>query len=587
MWTLLYGTALASVSVDQAAAVHLSNQGLQGVVEGLAGVLESGIAVGATSVAFQCDPGDEIPLTLAFDALDLYLVADEVSASVVEGAIVLHLDLGLLVDGPDVQLTGDCLGLLRDVDQTCDLLLGDPEPVDLVVDVRMGLSLGPDGAVDATVEGFSSSLGTLPNPFDDCVLADIFDLLPLLSDPPNDRFFSDLAAQYIDPALEGLGPSLETALEDAFTALPIVLPVELLGSTLTLELAPTAIEVNAGGVLIGLGLTASAPWDEACVPGEADDQGVVGPPPAPPLTGAGWPAMDGTVWGAGGYDAAVLLSKDAVDQLLYEVWQSGLLCVDVASLSPLPIGTSLLGAVYGDGLRALFPTDQPTTLRLAAASPPGASFDEGLVALTLDGLTLELFSELDSREANVARTAMQAEASLDAALVDGTLALSLALDPAGWTFDEVDDHLLPVGYSVSLGAGLPVLLDTFLPADLLPSVVLPALQGIGVGALEVAPSPDGQWHGVFLALDLSSPEPLVIEGCEGGCDEGVDLGASLGCADDSGCGGCGGEEGCDSSCEGGSCTVNSRGAGRVGAVVVVLLTALLRRRRGPSAPRRS
>jgi hypothetical protein len=204
----------------------------------------------------------------------------------------------------------------------------------------------------------------------------------------------------------------------------------------------------------------------------------------------------------------------------------------------------------------------------------------------LDGLQLELFSELDSREVNVARTQMRAEAALDAALVDGTLALSLALDPAGWTFDEVDDHLLPVGYSTSLGAGLPVLLDTFLPADLLPSLILPKLQGIGVGGLAVAPSPDGQWQGMFLTLDLSSPEPLVIEGCQGGCDDGVDLGASLGCADDSGCGGCGGEEGCDSSCEGGSCTVNSRGVGRVGAVFVVLVAAL-RRRRGPSALRRS
>jgi hypothetical protein len=104
-----------------------------------------------------------------------------------------------------------------------------------------------------------------------------------------------------------------------------------------------------------------------------------------------------------------------------------------------------------------------------------------------------------------------------------------------------------------------------------------------VGDLVVEPTADGQWQGLFLTLDVN-PEPIVIEGCEGGCNDSggldLDLESALGCDDTStGCEGCGGDggEGCDAG--GGSCSATGRGASRVFLIVFAFVFVGLRRRR--------
>ncbi len=566
--------------VDLAAAVHISQPGLDALASGLAGLLPEGLEIDDFSGDFACDDNDASPLAFDLTGLDLDLIVDSATLTASEGRLDLDIDLGLIATTTSTRVTGSCTFILTNLDQQCDLSIGQPDPIDLNLHVGIALQLDDEGFIDATVDDVSYDLASIPNPLSNCPIASVFDALMAPELSPD--LITDLLGTLLDPELEGLGATLETPLEEALAFLPLSTGLDLLGTTLDIELAPSVLWLDEQGLFLGLSATFDAPWDPTCVSDGVDDAGEPLPPPAPVARSTSWPPYGTTAWGDGvvPYDAALLFSADLVDQAAFVAWQAGLLCVDVSELSPVPIGTGLLGAWYGEDFEGLFPEEQPAGLILSADAAPKADFGgDSLLGLQLPGLHLDTVAELTYRQSRICRTDIDGSALLDVTLADGTLALGLVVDPTTWAFSEPGHELLSPGYSEGLAAGLPSLLSAFLGPDLLPAFPLPAFRGIGVGGLEVVPSSDGDWQGMFLTLDVSNPEPIVIEGCDGGCDgggDGLDLEGALGC-DEEGAG-CDSGEGCDAGCEGGGCSTPGRGSGRVMLIVLTILTLLRRRR---------
>ncbi|HMV65260.1 MAG TPA: hypothetical protein PKA64_00320 [Myxococcota bacterium] len=584
LWLPLAAATAPGDPIDLAAAVHVSQAGLNHLAAGVAGVLPTGIDIQGVSTSFACDPSDADPLAFSLPSLHAGLTTDAVRIQPTAGGLHLTIDLGLSLTADDVAVSGSCTFLLRDVDYTCNVQAGAPRPIDLRLDIDIDLDLAPDGAFDATVTALDYTLGPIANPLFGCRrLRDFFDTLSVLgldsadTATSNPQFFTGLVEGFIDPELEALPAELETALEDALTFLPLTTSVDLLGAPLDVELYATALRIDANGLLIGLGATLDAPWDPTCAYDGEPDAPI--PPEGPPLTARGWPALGNTAYGEGAlpYDAALFISHDLVEQASYVVWQAGLLCMDVGELSPIPLGTGLLGTMLGDTFRELFPGDGDARLLLTGDAPPSVDFpDDAVVELGLDGLSLDVYAALDARDTRTCSTGIDALATLGVGIDAGALTLDLGIDPATWSFTEHNHELLPEGYSDGLKTGLPSILDGILTPDLLPAIPLPAWQGIGVGGVTTLPAPDGAWQGLFLTLDTAQVEPIVIEGCSAGCDgtdAGLDLGAVLGCSDDAGCGGCSGDTGC----EGTGCS-QGRGAARVWTITGAIVLALRRRR---------
>ena len=176
------------------------------------------------------------------------------------------------------------------------------------------------------------------------------------------------------------------------------------------------------------------------------------------------------------------------------------------------------------------------------------------------------------------------------------LAPELIIDPDDMEFVETVNELLEPGFSDGLADLLPTVLDLFLPTDLLPTMELPTVMGVGLEEVFWVPSDDGRWIGGYALLDTEDVEPIELAGCDStslGCDGGsptggfedlLDFEALLGCGE--GSSGCGGEgSGCDSAtsgCEGSGCATGGRipayPFGRLMMLATALTLLVVRRR---------
>jgi hypothetical protein len=589
--SLSFASALAAQPgdpVELGLGLHVTAGGLERLGVALGEVLPRSLSIDEFGGEFDC--GDN-PFGGASEPLDFMIndtvLAIEVSRSELvprAGGLDASFELQITIPSGSMRVQGYCL--LGTINQTCDLDLAPPEAMTLYLNLPIELALGPDGTIAAEVGAIEAGLSSLPNPIRGCAFRDLLDAFGgVFGDTAQpDAGLAPILEPLIVPALTDLGPTIETALADALTFLPLETSLDLLGAPLDVELYASDVLVDPSGVFIGLGATFYAPWDPSCASVGEDGDGEPIAPGGVSLVAGAWPGVGETPWGVGAapYDVGVLLNADLVDMALYTVWQSGVLCLDVGELSPVALGTSLLGGLYGDGFSALFPEDQDAQLLLSAGAPPTSTFAvQPAIGLNLAGLRIDTYSRLVERECRIVSTDVQADVSLDAALTDGALSFDLVIDPAGWQFTEVDHELVPEGYAAGLADGLPGLISSFLPEGLLPTVPLPAFRGIGVGDLFVEPSPDGQWQGIFLVLDVDAVEPIELEGCSGGCDGGgfdLDLESALGCDDAAGCEGCGADGGCEGGCEGGGCTTPGRGGGRLVLILATFGLALRRRR---------
>lgn len=563
----LTSDALAYDPVDNAVGIHVSARGFDRLGQAIADVMPVAFPVGELSGEVACDDADpEQVLTWALAPLTLDLDIQEVGLVPSDGRLDLTVHGALSSSASTLSATGDCSPLV-DLAETCSVEL---PTVPLEIHIPIGITYA-DGVFDATAGTVSFDLGPIGNPLDGCILASAIGTL-LGTDP---LFITRVLEDAVAPSLADLGATLEPSLEDALGSLVLETDLSLGEGDIALSLAPTAFGIASDGLFIGLGATVNPSVVSTCVPAGSPPSGV-----------AAWPVLDGLAPdGALTYDAAAVINQGFADQVLYAVYQSGVLCMEVADLGGAALDTSLFAPVFGEPWELLFPEAVPMTL---AVRPPAAptlsgSEDGAPFRVNLNGLNLAGHASIDGREARVFGVSLDGSIGIDLALADGVLTPGIVVDDQ-LLFVEDDHELLPEGFSDGLADLVPSLLGSFLPE--LPAVAIPTFRGIGLGFIWWMP--EESWIGGYAVLDIDNVEPLELSGCSGGavgCDDGglstgdIDLGAELGCDEAGGCGdesGCGGESG--GGCEEGSgCSHTPLGV-RFFPFLVAFLVPWLRRR---------
>lgn len=564
--------------VNEALAIHLTNGGLDTIGRAVAGVLPPAIEVLDSGGTIECAESDAQPLDWELGALDLLVSIDEVAMTTESGRLQLDLYMTLGSTESTLAVLGDCT-VITDLDETCGVEL---PTTALRASFGLGISES-EGVFDVVVDSTELYVSPVGNPLSDCTFASAIGTV-LAQDP---ELISNLLLSFVEPELSGLGPTIEEALEDGLNSLNIATSLDLLGTSLDLEIYPSLLELEGQGLVLGLGAEV--------VPGAVSD--CVDSSAGSVLYDSGWPAFSETAGDSAlPVDASILVGADFLDHTLYTVWATGLLCIDAGALLEenlgIPLGTGFLGGLVGEPFQELFPEDQPATLSLRAPTPPVSQFsDDGVpIEIVVEDLELDLYSEVDFRQARIFRATASGEIGLDVGLDGSTLTPALVFDEPPFALRETYSELLPPGYAVGLEGLIGTALGAVLPDDLLPTVELPLPLGIGLDALLFVPTDSGDWQGGHVLIDTSSVEPIELGGCslDGfGCDGGgstgieLDFETILGCSGDDalGCGdaGCG-----DSTCATGPSgqSVRVRAArGRILLLGVLGLGLMLRRRR--------
>ena len=241
----------AGSEVERAVAIHLSQNGLRRLGDGVESLVPAEIPISNLGGDFECDAGSGDLLTYTLDNTELLLTAQNVDIHTENGLLDITLYLTLASTPAQLTVQGNC-SFLSDLDDVCDLEI--PTTL-LVVNMQMALELvdGSDGlpVVDATVSDPTFELSPIGNPLDNCTLSNAIGTL-LNTD---EELLSKLVVGLIEPELAGIGADLETTVEDALDALVIDTSLSLGSGSLDLTLYPTLLELGDQGLIIGLGGT--------------------------------------------------------------------------------------------------------------------------------------------------------------------------------------------------------------------------------------------------------------------------------------------------------------------------------------------
>ena len=546
--------------IDQAVALHVTNTGLAHLGDAVEGLVPRTLEVSDISGELACDEGDEQPLSYALDSLTLAIEPQDVELVARDGRLELNLYLALYSSEGMLEVAGDCT-ILADLDEQCSVEL----PVaSLTVSLDLQLALVA-GEVYVDASDPTLAISPIGNPLapagtdtdDSCLLSNAIGML-LGQDPD---FISNLLVGLVEPELEGLGADIEEQLGDVFSELAFETDFEVGDGGVALELYPSDIVLDDSGMLLGFGAVVDTTNGiSSCVPAGVGSEG----------TGEGWPALDDTAWDSSlTYDAGLLINRDFVDHLLWTVWASGALCIELEDLAGVPITADFLGGLFGESFGALFPDGGPALLATTSSQAPGVIFDDDVPqAIDLEGFGLNVVAELDGRETRIVQVGIEGEVGIDPGISLDAVSPAILLSEDDLDFTEPYNELVEPGYAEGLGPLVPVVVDSFLPEDL-GSFAIPSFQGIGLDGVWWLPSDDDQWQGGFFVLDVSGAEPLELAGCSGGsfgCDgfegdtgsEAFDFEDLLGCSSEDGGDCASGCESKDGGCEGGSCSTHGK-----------------------------
>lgn len=577
----LANAAEVGAPINEAVAIHLTNGGLDTIGRAVSKVLPPTIPILASGGELQCSGSDEVPLDWSLDALDLLVTIDEAAMVTADGRLDLDVYMTLGSTASTLTVVGDCT-VLTDLDEDCGV-----ELPTTALRASFGMQLTEtEGVFDVVVDSTELYVSPVGNPLSDCTFASAIGTV-LGQDP---ELISNLLLTFVEPELEGLGPTIETALEDGLNSLNIETSVDLLGTSLDVALYPTLLELEGQGLVLGLGAEVVPGAVSECVDSSAGST----------LFETGWPEFSETAGdSAFPVDASILVGADFLDHTLYTVWAAGLLCIDAGALLQdalgVPLTTGFVSGLLGEPFQKLFPESKPAALQITSAAPPFSRFsDDGVpIEIVIEDMALDFYSEVDFRQTRVFRASASADIGLDIALDGATLTPELVFADPPFAVREEYSELLPPGYATGLGGLLGTVVGTMLPDELLPTIELPLPLGIGIDALLFVPTDAQDWQGGHVLIDTSSVEPLDIAGCslDGfGCDGGsagveLDFESILGCSADGG-GGCG-DAGCgDSTCATGPRSTHARAArGRLGMLGLMVFGLVARRRRRKGALR--
>lgn len=395
-------------------------------------------------------------------------------------------------------------------------------------------------------------LGTVLDVFDFIGL-DLVDLiLPAIGDALNDT-------------VADFGPELETTLEDAFSAASIEEEFEVQDSTLRLAIRPGDVVIQPAGMRLTMAGMAEAAEVSDCI-SAWDNGGFEAIPSSGPAVGAAAEGIDPN------HAANLMLSDEFGNQLMYALWQSGLLCYTVDEELGFPIDTSLLGLLAGESFNTLFPEARPMVIETRPQQAPRLEFTASNdIGLVVDDLGLDFMAELDHRNARVLAIGLEVDGGLDVGFDDTTGQLAIAIDLGAESFnpsvtsnDFVPDSTETIEESfASVFNGLVGGLLGDALSDI--TFTVPGIEGVGITGMQVeSTGTEDDWLGAYVWLGEVSYASTGCSDGEGGCGGGEDGG----CTDAAGAG-----------CEGGGCTAGPRSQRRWGLLLFPLFVAMLRRRK--------
>ena len=542
--------------LEDAVRVHISAEGLTKLGDAVAAVLPTGIEAVGLAGELNCD--EETPEVLNYSAEDIQvrLATDEVTVTPSDDRLDIDIAMTLWSEDALITLNGECIMAL---DEQCTVGL---PPTALNISLGMDLLL-ENGELNAQVSGIEFSHGNFGNPIDTgCLLGDAIETMQ--------GYGVDLLGTILDQALEDQLGGLEDTIEEALAGLtgPLAFTdsLELLGTTLAYDIQATELSLSSTGLRLAFDAHFTTPAYGDCIPTdsgafiqEAHD--------LPPMTGL----LPGT---ATPYHAAVVASRDLINQALYVAWQGGLLCLQLSDVVDFELTTGYLSLIDDELINSVWPDPVTLDILITPVAPPHLSFEEGPEAQA--ELFLDIYGPELDRYSRLWGNRIYAEVGLGVSLTpESVLNVDIGFDlerDLGITVDY--NEFLPTDIPYGFTALVPDLVSSFLDIDsLAPSFPIPTPFGIALGDLEtIVLGDEYDYLGVYALIDDSAAEPIAFgpidlagvgcdSGGEGGCDGGeggIEIpgcdSMTSGCEEEMGCsegGGCGEDGGCDS--EGGGC----------------------------------
>ena len=310
-----------------------------------------------------------------------------------------------------------------------------------------------------------------------------------------------------------------------FGAPPAEVSLELFPGQGQPPAAQPLIATNGGGLTLRIVTGAQAVSPSSCVPTRS-------PPPNVAQADLDFD-QEATNAGISSYMVGVGLSQLFFNQVAFEAYNAGLLCLDLDSYNEPLLTSSALGVLLPSlsniapgsvpVYAMLHPQNAPTiAVGAGTISPDGGQIIDPLLTVGMQDLRIDLYATVDERPVRLA--AVHADVSLELALGVGPDGSSLDIllgDPNKLLVNvtALDDKIL--AESPAQIAKLIAMVLTLAGPKLagLPSFNLPAFAGLGLtieAVHGIAPDGDGGYLdvGLFAALDAgtSVPGAAIFEG---------------------------------------------------------------------------
>lgn len=561
-WIVALATAEPLVlETEHAMAVHLPTAGLNQIGQALQNIMPPSIAVAAGTNTLDCSSTTQLQYSL--DDIDLIFAVDDVEFVTSEGALDLLVSGHLGSSASTASIVGDC-SILYGLDETCDVQLG-TTPFTISMGMTMELT---ETRLSVHADNPVFEVAPVTNPLSNCMLAGGLDTI-LGQDP---YIFSNLIQSALEPELIVIPEAIESNLDGVLDSLVVNERLDLLGKDVSVRLEPSTLEINESGLLLGFGATMESETLDSCVdstswlPPEETD----------------WPTFTGSMFETGmRYDAGLFVGQHFVNQILYTVWASEALCIDVADFAGLDFTGEFAAGFLGSELGILMGS-KPINLNLNAQTPMSVVFsdDQPPMAIDLSGLSLQSSGEVLDRDILLQSIGLEAEIGLYLEVENNRLTMDVPVTADDFFLIEEYHEILAPGYSDGVPGLLDLAIGSVLTEGMFPTLVLPEILGMELDRIIWQPSADGAWLGGHVVLDVDQIQPVEILGCSSGnlgCEGSgpsidIDINNILGCDNTT--------VGCEGGCSQGpnGHTTIRLPAGRVFGGLLVLSVVLIRRR---------
>ncbi len=522
-------------AVDDGISIHLTEKGLSGL-GAVAGAVVPGnipiddIADGATNTDFLGCVDDYF-----YGISNLWIGMEIVDLTIVPDTDVLNLDTTI-----DVWVNTNADPFLVELDFLCGETdcVGSVErfPVNIQAPITLAVTdpLEPDRPIDVTIGtlliDIPDDLGAYIDMQSGC-LSEVEDVMDALGF----SFYgliTSLVVPFVEDFAQDLGPELEGQLEEALVATNFEDTFDVLGTELYVHLYPNDVITTPEGLEIVMSSEMLADRGQCMMDSDSPGSLKTGSP-RPSL--AAQPADT---------ELALHLSDDMINQALWSIWDSGIMCFTLPDPSgesafdvPIPLNTSLLGLLAGDAFNELFPDTQDLIIQTDPREPMLIDYQSAHdVEIDARALDINFYADLDYRKARALGLTLEADVGVDVnfngATGDMAIDIDLTSDDALRVSAE-NNELVPEA-SADIEENFSGLLGTIIDSvagDSLSglSFQLPSADGVGLKTLSFQTTgPSQDWLSGYATLGE------VPYGAGSGCDCGS--GSDSGC--DSGGTGC-------------------------------------------------